>query len=158
MVFFLPSTERLAGYGLSATVLVTSQGLLLLFIWLNRRDRALCLIGFGLALNLLVIVINGGLMPISPATISKLDPTLDLSQWEYGERLGGSKDQLLAETETRLALLADRIVPPSWFPLRAAFSLGDLFIAGGLFLFFWEAGAISHEAHSQEAGASILEI
>lgn len=140
LVFFLPGTERLAGYGLSAAVLVTSQGLLLLFVWLNRKNRSLCLLGLGLGLNLSVILINGGLMPISPETIYKLDPTLDVSQWAYGERLGGSKDQLLPETETKLAIFADRIVPPSWFPLRAAFSLGDLVIAAGIFLFFWDAG------------------
>ncbi len=85
----------------------------------------------GLMLNLIVIVANGGWMPISPETASHLVGNTVAQTFALGSRLG-QKDILLASQNMRLAFLADRFLLPSWFPYKAAFSLGDVFIAVGI--------------------------
>jgi len=140
LTFFWGPTRRVASESLAAAVLVTSQSLLLVFAWRNRSQGAFWWLGFGLLLNWLVICLNGGLMPISPETVSQLAPEVDLRQIPLRERLGGSKDIVLPAAETRLPWLADRMVTPAWWPQRAAFSLGDILVALGAFWWLWQAG------------------
>ena len=139
LAFFLPASRNLVPDRLAPAVLVGSQALLLLFAWLNRDRPGFRALGLGLALNLLVITLNGGLMPISPETLARLVPEIPES-WQVGGRLGSSKSILLPTTATHLAWLSDRFLPPSWFPNRMAFSLGDAFIAGGAFFLLWVSG------------------
>ena len=114
LAFYLPLTSRLVSDRLAAVALITSQLLLLLFGWANRRQRAFYLLLLGLCCNFLVIVSNGGLMPMSPATLHKLVSPERAAAWEIGERLGRTKDRLLTEEETRFALLSDRMTLPKW--------------------------------------------
>ena len=97
--------------------------------------------GLGLLLNALVIVLNGGFMPVSPATAQRLVPELPSSTWKTGNRFGYSKDILLAPENTRLELLADRFTTPPWLPQRAAYSVGDVLIATGAFWLLWRGGS-----------------
>lgn len=138
LVFFLPGTQRMASREVASAVLVVSQFLLLLFVWWNRDLSGFWLLGLGLLLNFLVITINGGLMPISPETVHQLAPDIPIDHFEIGQRMGGSKDILLNENQTRLALLSDQFTFPAWFPARVAFSLGDILIALGIIWFFWQ--------------------
>jgi hypothetical protein len=75
---------------------------------------------------------NRGFMPISPETASRLIPQEILEDIPAGNRFG-LKDILLPPEQTRFEILADRFLPPAWFPYQAAFSLGDVFIAFGVF-------------------------
>jgi hypothetical protein len=86
-----------------------------------------------LALNLLVILLNGGLMPISPETARALYPDVPPSVWQIGTRPGMSKNILLPAGHTRLAWLSDSILLPEWFPWTRALSPGDLVIVLGVF-------------------------
>ncbi len=86
----------------------------------------------GTALNLTVITANSGFMPISPQTASRLVSQEVLDDIQPGERFG-TKDILLHPQETRFEWLADRFLPPAWFTYQVAFSLGDVFIAIGVF-------------------------
>jgi hypothetical protein len=140
LAFFLPATRRLITDNLAAVVLVGSQFLLLIFAWRNRHQPGFWALGLGLALNLLVITLNGGLMPISPQTVARLGPDVPSETWQVGGRFGTSKDVILPSTDTRLGWLSDRFLLPTWFPYRVAFSLGDVFIAGGAFWFLWMLG------------------
>jgi hypothetical protein len=138
--FFWPPTSELLTPGMVAVILVGSQCILLLFVWANRHQRAFWWLGLGLLLNLVVIVLNGGMMPISPETLSGLVPNSSIDDWPVGQRFGTSKDLILPVEQTRLAWLSDRFLLPDWMPQRAAFSLGDVLIAFGAFWFLWQAG------------------
>jgi hypothetical protein len=140
LAFYLPATRKLVPDNLAAAILVSSQAFLLVFAWLNRHQPGFCVLGLGLALNLLVIALNGGLMPISPETLSRLVPAALPDAWQIGHRLGSGKDVVLPIVTTRLWWLGDRFLLPTWFLYRVAFSLGDVFIAGGAFWFLWMLG------------------
>jgi hypothetical protein len=104
-------------------------------------------------LNLLAIVANGGFMPVSPDTLARLHPGTSPDQWETGHH-SYSKGITLARPETLLWQLSDTFVIPPPFPFPAAFSLGDVFIAGGVFLLLQTALAGSHPR--QEAAEAQL--
>lgn len=146
LAFFWPPTRGWVTMQVAAVILVGSQVLLLLFAWANRRHRAFWWLGLGLLLNLLVIVLNGGLMPVSPETLSHLIANSNPEDWPVGQRFGTSKDIILPEQETRLAWLSDRFLSPAWLPPPSAFSLGDVLIAIGAFWFLWQAGAVQQGA------------
>lgn len=118
-------------------LVVSGQIMLLVFVWLNRRTPAMWLLGIGLAANLLVIIANGGWMPISPQTLSQLEPYIPVSAWEIGTRYGISKDMILSAEFTHLAILSDRFVLPISTTSRVAFSLGDTLLALGAFWVLW---------------------
>jgi hypothetical protein len=133
MIFQIPSTARWFSSTWAAVVLVASQLVLLIFIWFNRDRVGIKILGLGLALNLLVITLNKGLMPIAPETVLALYPQIPLSSWQIGFRPGRSKNILLPVEDTRLAWLSDSILLPEWFPWNRALSPGDLLIVLGVF-------------------------
>jgi hypothetical protein len=154
--FYLPLTRRLVSTELAAAALISSQAILLLFAWFNRKHSAFWMLGLGLILNLTVIVLNGGLMPISRETLTKLKLDAPITDWQVGSRVGGSKDILLLPAQTRLEWLSDRFVLPSWFPYKAAFSLGDLFIALGAVWLLWESGGPKTNKQPSQSQANQL--
>ena len=116
----------------AAYILVISQLILLVFIWFNRDKTGILILGLGLLLNLLVISLNGGLMPLAPDTAAALYPDLPDTSWEIGARPGISKNILLLPEDTHLAWLSDAILLPSWFPWTRALSPGDIVIVLGV--------------------------
>ncbi len=129
---YLPATRTRAGDDLAVAGLIVSLVLLLVFCWFNRRLSGAWLLALGLAFNLLVIAANGGFMPISPQTASRLISPEILATLGNGDRFG-YKDILLLPEQTRLIWLSDFFLPPEGFPYQVAFSLGDVFIAAGAF-------------------------
>jgi hypothetical protein len=117
---------------LAAFAIITSQGLLFLFAWLNRQLPGMLVLIIGLVLNLTVMIANGGFMPINPQTAERVVGKERVVSVETGSRIG-YKDILLPSNETHLELLSDRFLPPEGFPYQVAFSLGDIFIAIGAF-------------------------
>ncbi len=116
----------------SAACLLASLLIFLGFTWVNRNIAGMSILLFGLALNLTVMAANSGFMPISPQTAGQLVPENVLLDFQSGDRFG-TKDIYLPPEETRFEWLADRFLTPAWFSYRAAFSLGDVFIAIGAF-------------------------
>ena len=110
-----------------------SQLVLLGFVWFNRDLVGVRIFGLGLILNLIVILLNNGLMPLAPETAQALFPEVSPSVWQIGSRPGMSKNILLLYEDTRLAWLSDSILLPEWFPWTRALSPGDLLIALGVF-------------------------
>ena len=66
LAFYLPANCRLIIDDVAAAVLVSPQTLSLIFAWCNRDRQGFWALGIGLGLNLLVIIYNSALMPISP--------------------------------------------------------------------------------------------
>lgn len=127
--------EQVAGFAL-----LTGQTLLLGFCLVNLKQAAFPLLSIGALSNLLVMLFNHGLMPISPTTIADLYPQISADTWAVGHHLWNSKNIVLTEELTRLPFLADRFIIPDWLTYRVAFSLGDILLAVGVIWFFWSMG------------------
>lgn len=121
-------------------ILVVSQGLLLWFGWRNRHQPGLSILTLGALANGLVMVLNGGLMPIRPDAVRAIYPAAPPGSWQVGQRLGYGKDIVLNVDQTRLWWLSDYFVVSEWSPVLFAFSLGDVLIAIGAFLFLYSLG------------------
>lgn len=139
LVFYLPITRHSVSNPWASVALISSLCLLLIFVWRNsvqqrpRNRVGFGLLGLGLILNLTVILLNRGLMPITPENVTRLVPNAPAGSWELGSRLGTGKDIVLTLDQTRLWWLSDHFYLP--LPGRdVAFSLGDIFIAVGAFL------------------------
>jgi hypothetical protein len=134
LISYLPTRGQVSDE-LAALGLIASLALFLVFCWFNRRLSGVWLLALGLGLNLLVMALNGGFMPISPQTASRLVPAdaqAALAALASGTRFG-LKDILLLPAQTRLVWLSDQFLPPRGFPYQVAFSLGDIIIAAGAF-------------------------
>lgn len=116
-----------------ASLHIASYILLIVFIILNKKNYGIIAIGTGMLLNLLVISVNGGHMPVS---IVKLENTsmarhaLDITNnasFNNATNLSG---------HTRLAFLGDIFKLPSFLPLSNVFSIGDILIALGILIYF----------------------
>ena len=140
IVVYLPITRENFPNWLVAACLLASQIMLFGFAWFNRRISGMPILICGIALNLAVMMANSGFMPISPQTASRLIPEERLLDIQPGSRLG-PKDILLHPQDTRFEWLADRFLPPSWFPYQVAFSLGDVLIAIGAFWMLAKPGS-----------------
>lgn len=138
VAMYLPFTRRLLTDEFASAALIVSQLFLLAFTLVNIRIQGMAVLMLGLVLNLAVIIMNGGFMPLPLETAERfVDPGI-LGGLEAGERIdSSSKDILLPESEIVLPWLADRFVLPSWFSYRFAFSAGDVLIAAGA---FWMLG------------------
>jgi len=118
------------GY-LSVPGQILSFIILLIVALLNFSIPGMPILGLGILLNLVVMVANGGYMPVSP------DDLVEIGHPRQAEilRAGGTDFYGIALTEqTRLPFLADIFVLPRFFPIRYVFSLGDALIGLGLII------------------------
>jgi len=106
--------------------------LFLAFVWINRRLPGMQVLLVGLLLNLIVMAVNGGWMPISPEVASRVLGDNVQKHVNLGSRFG-QKDILLPAQNMHLAFLSDRFLLPAWSPYQVAFSAGDILIAVGAF-------------------------
>lgn len=136
-VFEIPSIGSHVTEELAAITLLISLSLLFMFALTNLKHAGMWALSSGLLCNFLVIVSNGGWMPISPDTLHLMFPSRPISIWIIGQRLGLSKDRIFLESNTILWPLSDRFIFPDWIPYRVAFSVGDILIAVGAFSLLW---------------------
>jgi hypothetical protein len=111
-------------------LLPASLLLLVPFIGRNWSYRGIRLILVGLLMNLTVICLNGGLMPVSPEAVDAIG-IRSSEDMTLGDHISGSKNVMLRSEDTRLSLLADTLITPWPRPYARAVSLGDLVIAAG---------------------------
>ncbi|MBI5823924.1 MAG: DUF5317 domain-containing protein [Chloroflexi bacterium] len=148
IAFYLPGSQpNIPEYWLNY-LLPLSQAVLLIFAWLNRHQPGMMILLVGTALNFTVIAANGGFMPISPQAASHLVSQTTLEDIQPGERFG-TKDILLRPQDTRFEWLADRFLPPAWSAYQVAFSLGDVFIAVGIFWLLARQGSVQKNLYLQ---------
>ncbi len=138
LAFYIPATRIWVPDLLAPVILVWSQLVLMGFVLLNSRRPGMPILGLGLAMNLVVILANGGMMPLSPQTASRVS---SIDVWAAGARFGPGKSMVLPTQTTAFGSLSDRIMLPDWFPYQAAYSLGDIFILAGALVLLW---AITH--------------
>jgi hypothetical protein len=139
LAFSFRPTEILLSHWASVA-LVSSQILLLAFAVVNLRKPPFWALGLGLLSNFIVIILNGGMMPIQPEVVQKLIPGPSTGLWTVGERLLMTKDMVLPLAVTRLWFLDDRFLLPAWIHYPTAFSAGDVLIAIGAFWLLWSLG------------------
>lgn len=122
------------------------------FCWLNRRQHGIPLISMGVALNLLVMSLNGGAMPISPATLAEQTGL----QIAPGTFLPKTKDVVLAEEATVLAFLTDRLMLPGPLKSIASWSVGDALLIAGVATLLWQAMKGNNRARHSLWGETTL--
>ena len=112
-------------------LLVSAYGLLLFTLWKNRSVPGLALAFIGIASNAMVILVNGGHMPVWAPALETAGLPPDLSSVLHIKVEGTGTDFLL-----RLVPFADIIPIP--FPLvRNVASIGDVFLTAGLAFFLF---------------------
>jgi len=97
---------------------IISYLLLLAFIMLNVKVAGIAILGLGTLSNAAAIVVNGGFMPnmlVAPGEISF--------------------NVVGISPESRLLFLSDILSAPEWLPLPSAFSIGDVLIVIGMFVY-----------------------
>jgi hypothetical protein len=114
---------------------VLSYLILLTFIAGNLPRPAIAIIGIGLLLNVLPVVANGGLMPVTAENLARAGQTRHIEGRREGDAIPYSKNVLKSKEKTRFYELSDRIVWDNSFFFRV-FSIGDVVIAGGLVVTF----------------------
>ncbi len=123
--FNLPFLERYANYILGASYLI-----LLIGIWFNRNLPAIRVIAIGVLLNSVVIIANGGRMPVSAEALTKAGLEYSIPLLEQGNYL---KHTLLT-SKTAFPFLADVIpLPPPYYPGGKVISFGDIVLNLGIF-------------------------
>ena len=116
-------------FGAAKALLIASYIILIPAILLNIKRPGIVIVFAGLLMNFTAIVANGGTMPLDAAAVG-LDPEVLPEIQNGSEYLPLSKDTLATPGSVRLRFLTD--IHPFPGPIRAAFSLGDVFILGGI--------------------------
>ena len=98
----------------------------------NLRAPGMALVVVGMCSNLVAILTNGGHMPALPSALRAA-----------GLHFGTSRNSTVAASP-HVAWLVDRWALPSWVPFGNVFSVGDVLIAAGGFVFVLVAtGAVT---------------
>jgi hypothetical protein len=99
----------------------------------RRPDLAWVLASLGVALNLSVILANGGYMPVSESALEETGQAAHLAARPRYRR------DVPITPETHLAALADVLPLPGWMPQRTVNSVGDVILAAGLAAWAFQA-------------------
>lgn len=137
LAFYLPAVGKIIPDQTIPLIQITSMLGLVLFSLANFFIPGFWALVTGLMSNFIVIAANGGWMPISVDTLTRMFPNRPADHWIIGSRLGLTKDMIMAPADTRLAWLSDRFTLPAGLPQNVAFSLGDVFLSIGAFLLLW---------------------
>ncbi len=140
IVFSNPITSPLFSDLVVRLTLVLTLWMLVFFVGVNFSQPFFWIIGVGLLANMAVIILNGGLMPVRPELLDAWNATLGNLDWTTGTRFGYSKDIVLPLYQTKLWFLSDYFSFQTCFPIKFAFSVGDVLISVGLFCFLFSLG------------------
>lgn len=152
LVYIHVGGERVLGLPVAGVLMAASWVVLAVALWVNRRLPGMALIGAGMVLNLLVMSANGGWMPIAPEAVSRLNATGKVVMIGATARMWGAKNIVLPRADTRLWWLSDVFVLPPPFPMRVAFSPGDVLIAAGLFWLLQRGMLVPRQPAAQREG------
>jgi hypothetical protein len=120
---FLPDEDWADELGVA--MVLTSYGLLMALVLLNRNRTGMWLAGLGVLMNFTVIALNGGMPVLAEAAEVASGFTVTVP-----DLTGSFKHKILDET-TRITMLAD-VIPLRFGSIGQVLSLGDVFLALGL--------------------------
>ncbi|WP_373230195.1 DUF5317 domain-containing protein [Cohnella sp.] len=104
-------------------------------IWLNRQEKGMWWIFAGVALNFVVMLLNGGKMPVSLDAVAILDPD---SVEALRSGIIVSKHVLLTDS-TLMPFLGDIIPLTLPYPRSLVISIGDVIMNFGIFFYLQQA-------------------
>jgi hypothetical protein len=105
-------------------------------IWFNRSYTGVLFVGAGCLSNALVMMLNGGKMPVSLEVLETINITGAVEIIEKGL---DNRHSIINEA-TKLPFLADTIHPPSIFSyMMQVVSIGDLIVVLGIMILTFEA-------------------
>ena len=134
-VYLMTSTSRLNLLHPRPLIMIGSYIALWVVVFGNRHQPGMALVLAGVTFNLIAIATNGGYMPISPHALARIGAGQLAYQIPLGSVVMGSKDVLLHPDGARFWMLGDNLVIPEPFPWPTAMSIGDVFLAVGVFRF-----------------------
>jgi hypothetical protein len=111
------------GDALARGLWLASYGMLFVAAVRNFAIRGIPLVACGMASNVLAILANGGHMPALPSALADAGRVFDVHA------------NSVSQMHPHLPWLVDRWAVPSWLPFGNVFSLGDVLIAVGGFVF-----------------------
>lgn len=127
-----------AGQTLWQMLILNLSQLALVFLFLlNRHVPGAKLFAFGIALNVLVMMVNGGWMPVTPEMAHFVHPDRPVVE---AARPSISKNVILPRSETNLWILSD-IIPVTLIWRRNAVSIGDIVLVAGAAQFIFQTTA-----------------
>ena len=103
----------------------------------NLRWWGFRVLAVGFLLNALVMIVNGGLMPVTPENYAKVARS-DVGPVAIGETPPRTKSVVMVDDETRLAFLSDVVYVGS--PSPRVYSVGDIALGLGFVAVFIEVG------------------
>jgi len=122
LIFSTPVGDLLGG--VAPFAYIASTFATLLFVLSNIALPGFPLVAVGAASNLVAIVANGGFMPTTPDALAAL-----------GKHLGAGYSNSMTSANVLLAPLTDVFAMPRGLPLANVFSVGDVLIGAGVFVF-----------------------
>jgi hypothetical protein len=125
--------------GLHEALHVVSYALLGAFGWVNRRVAGVPVVLAGGALNALVILANGGVMPADP----------DVAHAAANHAAPGEFINSMPVGDARLGFLGDVLATPDGLPLQNVYSAGDVVIVIGLLVVVHAACHVQNAASSR---------
>jgi len=119
---------------LQMVLLILSQMALVLLLLINHHLPGVKIFALGIALNVAVMVANGGWMPVTPDTYRFVHPERTIA---IESRPPSSKNIILPRSETNLWILSD-IIPLTLPGRRTAISIGDVLLVVGVAQFIFQ--------------------
>jgi len=113
----------------SSYAMIFSYIVLLLAVWYNKKLKGMNFIALGIMFNFIVILANGGHMPVSLDSLYKVG----LDNFALSLKEGTYVTHILITEKTLFRFLADVIPLPPPFPDPSVVSVGDFLMFYGVF-------------------------
>ncbi|MCK4309526.1 MAG: DUF5317 domain-containing protein [Candidatus Atribacteria bacterium] len=113
----------------SSYIIIFSYIVLLLAVWYNKELKGMKIIALGIVFNIMVIVANGGHMPVLLSSLYKAG----LNDFALVLKEGTYVTHTLITEKTLFRFLADVIPLPPPFPDPSVVSVGDFLMFYGVF-------------------------
>jgi len=143
-LIFLGSKEVKFVLDYSSYMIIFSYIVLLLAVWYNKKLKGIKIIALGIIFNFIVIVANGGHMPVLLSSLYKAG----LNDFALVLKEGTYITHVLISEKTLFGFLADVIPLPPPFPDPSVVSVGD-------FLMFYGVSSLIQNAMVKKQNSEI---